>query len=298
MRGNNILGILFANVHDEKVHELTEVRTLASAPFGGRYRLIDFPLSNMVNSGINKVGVITNNNYQSLLDHLGSGKAWDLSRKREGLYILPPFDFRPYYVGADIRKGMEIGIWGGMFNESMTNLDEADRAVNAFDHDFIIGSFHCMRQDDLYRYDFANADRPSELEDFYAFMHESLRKFMNFDVLGHFSIIDRYIGEILDYSPVEDIIDEILKLLINNGRGIEINTSSFKYGTGIWLPRESILRRYHELGGEILTFGSDAHEPQYYRYHFNDAVQLAANLGFRYYCTFKNRTPEFHRMPL
>ncbi len=91
MRGNNILGILFANVHDEKVHELTEVRTLASAPFGGRYRLIDFPLSNMVNSGINKVGVITNNNYQSLLDHLGSGKAWDLSRKREGLYILPPF---------------------------------------------------------------------------------------------------------------------------------------------------------------------------------------------------------------
>ena len=87
MRGNNILGILFANVHDEKVHELTEVRTLASAPFGGRYRLIDFPLSNMVNSGINKVGVITNNNYQSLLDHLGSGKAWDLSRKREGLYI-------------------------------------------------------------------------------------------------------------------------------------------------------------------------------------------------------------------
>ena len=82
---------MFANVHDEKVHELTEVRTLASAPFGGRYRLIDFPLSNMVNSGINKVGVITNNNYQSLLDHLGSGKAWDLSRKREGLYILPPF---------------------------------------------------------------------------------------------------------------------------------------------------------------------------------------------------------------
>ena len=203
------------------------------------------------------------------------------------------------YAGViNIRKGMEIGIWGGMFNESMTNLDEADRAVNAFDHDFIIGSFHCMRQDDLYRYDFANADRPSELEDFYAFMHESLRKFMNFDVLGHFSIIDRYIGEILDYSPVEDIIDEILKLLINNGRGIEINTSSFKYGTGIWLPRESILRRYNELGGEILTFGSDAHEPQYYRYHFNDAVQLAANLGFRYYCTFKNRTPEFHRMPL
>lgn len=91
MNGNNILGIIFSNMHDEKVRELTETRTMASVPFGGRYRLIDFTLSNMVNSGINKVGVITKSNYQSLMDHLGSGKAWDLSRKREGLFILPPF---------------------------------------------------------------------------------------------------------------------------------------------------------------------------------------------------------------
>lgn len=91
MRGNNVLGLLFSNIHDERIHELTEKRTIASIPFGGRYRLIDFPLSNMVNSGINKVGVITKSNYQSLMDHLGSGKAWDLSRKREGLFMLPPF---------------------------------------------------------------------------------------------------------------------------------------------------------------------------------------------------------------
>lgn len=91
MRGNNVVGVLFANIHDERVRELSERRTMASIPFGGRYRLIDFPLSNMVNSGINKVGVITKGNYQSLMDHLGSGKAWDLSRKREGLFMLPPF---------------------------------------------------------------------------------------------------------------------------------------------------------------------------------------------------------------
>ena len=64
---------------------------MGAVPFGGRYRLIDFPLSNMVNSGINKVGVITKSNYQSLIDHLGAGKAWDLSRQRNGLFILPPF---------------------------------------------------------------------------------------------------------------------------------------------------------------------------------------------------------------
>ena len=91
MRRNNVLGILFANINDDEVHELTNERTLASIPFGGRYRVIDFPLSNMVNSGIRKVGIITRNNYQSLMDHLGTGKEWDLSRKRDGLYILPPF---------------------------------------------------------------------------------------------------------------------------------------------------------------------------------------------------------------
>ena len=91
MRGNDVIGILFAYVHEERVRELTQNRVMASVPYGGRYRLVDFPLSNMVNSGINKVGVITEQNYQSLMDHLGSGKAWDLSRKREGLYLLPPF---------------------------------------------------------------------------------------------------------------------------------------------------------------------------------------------------------------
>ncbi|MEG1427596.1 MAG: sugar phosphate nucleotidyltransferase, partial [Oscillospiraceae bacterium] len=91
MRGNNAMGILFAYVNEKRVSQLTTNRVMASVPYGGRYRLVDFPLSNMVNSGINKVGVITERNYQSLMDHLGSGKAWDLSRKREGLYLLPPF---------------------------------------------------------------------------------------------------------------------------------------------------------------------------------------------------------------
>ena len=91
MRNNNVLGLLFSNMHDEQLRDLTSVRALGSVPFGGRYRLIDFTLSNMVNAGISKVGVITKSNYQSLMDHIGSGKSWDLSRKNEGLYFLPPF---------------------------------------------------------------------------------------------------------------------------------------------------------------------------------------------------------------
>ena len=88
---NNILGLIFSNMHDEAVSELTQVRTMGSILFGGRYRLIDFPLSNMTNSGIPEVGIITKANYQSLLDHIGSGREWDLGTKNGGLHLLPPF---------------------------------------------------------------------------------------------------------------------------------------------------------------------------------------------------------------
>ena len=99
MRANNVLGIIYASTYDQSLPELTNMRTMGSVPFGGRYRLIDFPLSNMVNSGISKVGVITKSNYRSLMEHIGSGKEWDLSRKREGMFILPPFNSAEDSVG-------------------------------------------------------------------------------------------------------------------------------------------------------------------------------------------------------
>lgn len=91
MRGNNILGLILSNMHDERIPELTSRRTMGSVPFGGKYRLIDFPLSNMSNSGINNVGIVAKINFLSLMDHVRSGNAWDLSRRRSGLTVLPPF---------------------------------------------------------------------------------------------------------------------------------------------------------------------------------------------------------------
>ena len=72
----NVLGLIFASINDSAVIDLTKLRTMGSIPYGGRYRMVDFPLSNMVNSGISEVGVITKSNYGSLLDHLGSGREW------------------------------------------------------------------------------------------------------------------------------------------------------------------------------------------------------------------------------
>ncbi len=86
-----VAGLIFSNIHDAAMPELTNIRTMASVPFGGRYRLVDFPLSNMVNSGITKIGIITHDNYQSLMDHIGTGKDWDLARRSGGIKILPPF---------------------------------------------------------------------------------------------------------------------------------------------------------------------------------------------------------------
>lgn len=85
------VGLIFSNIHDNSIPELTRMRTIGSVPFGGRYRLIDFALSSMVNSGISKIGVVTHNNYQSLIDHLGNGKDWDLARRAGGIKILPPY---------------------------------------------------------------------------------------------------------------------------------------------------------------------------------------------------------------
>lgn len=106
----NVVGLVFANMHDTTLGDMTKNRTMGSVMFGGRYRLIDFPLSNMVNSGISEVGVITKSNYQSLLDHLGSAREWDLARKKGGLYILPPFG----NVESTLYRGRIEALYGAM----------------------------------------------------------------------------------------------------------------------------------------------------------------------------------------
>lgn len=94
--GKNLLGLIFSNVNEEKIPELTEKRTMGSMPFGGKYRLIDFPLSNMSNSGMNNVAIVAKRNFLSLMDHVGSGASWDLSKRRSGLTLLPPFGNHSY----------------------------------------------------------------------------------------------------------------------------------------------------------------------------------------------------------
>ena len=128
---SNLMGLIFANTHDEQIAPLTKKRAMASVPFAGRYRLIDFSLSNMSSAEITKVGVITRRNYMSLIDHIGSGRAYLLARKNGGLFILPPS-----VTGADkIYHGHLQGIYDiydflDMSKEEYVVLADADVVSN------------------------------------------------------------------------------------------------------------------------------------------------------------------------
>jgi glucose-1-phosphate adenylyltransferase len=104
-----VMGIIFASDNESKLNELTIHRTTASLPFSGRYRMIDFALSNMVNSGITKIGIITKNNYNSLMDHLRMGRDWDLNRKNGGITLFPPYALN---TSRDVYKGKVDALYG------------------------------------------------------------------------------------------------------------------------------------------------------------------------------------------
>ena len=120
-------GLIFSNIHDRSIPEMTAERTMASIPFGGRYRLVDFTLSNMVNSGIDKVGIITHNNYRSLMDHIGNGKDWDLARRSGGVRILPP------YVSAS-----DSPIGGKLYTNRLEAMLGAIDYINHCDEDVMV----------------------------------------------------------------------------------------------------------------------------------------------------------------
>lgn len=98
------------------------------------------------------------------------------------------------------------------------------------------------------------------------------------------------------YEKYADIIDAILREIISRGKGIELNTAGFKYGLGHPNPTEDVLKRYHELGGEIITVGADAHKPEHVAYDFDKVSNILKDAGFMYYTVFENRVPAFIKL--
>ena len=163
--------------------------------------------------------------------------------------------------------------------------------------DFVIGSIHVVDGCDPYeRVFFENRSEEASYRRYFTCVLANLRKYSCFDVCGHLDYVVRYgpnRNTYYTYEKYRDIIDEILRVLIQKNIGLECNTGGFKYGLGHPNPTEQILTRYHEMGGEIVTLGSDAHAPQHLAYDFNRAAMLLKECGFQYYTIFKNRKPKF-----
>lgn len=162
--------------------------------------------------------------------------------------------------------------------------------------DFIIASLHNLNgMDPYYPSYFEGRTERDCYEEFFRVQYETLRKCdpASFDTLGHMDYIVRYgpnRNKFYSYEAYADYIDPILRLLIENGKCLEVNTGGLKYGLGEPNPCTGVLKRYRELGGELVTAGSDAHEPEYLGYRFDYAAKLLQALGFRYYTVFEQRS--------
>ncbi len=151
--GTSALGVIFPNSYDDLVPELSNVRLMASIPFAGRYRLIDFILSSMVNCGIGNVSIVARKNYYSLMDHLGSGREWDLVRKNGGLHIFPPFAEKSgkMYTGRIEALASILGFLRGQ-KEKYVVMADSNLAVS-FDFNAMIAAHEASGADITIAYD-------------------------------------------------------------------------------------------------------------------------------------------------
>lgn len=172
--------------------------------------------------------------------------------------------------------------------------------AKSYDFDFIIGSTHICHGKDPYYPGFFNGRNSQEaIREYFETTLENIQKFSNFDVYGHLDYVVRYAPERdkgYSYEIYRDILDEILKLLLDKGKGIELNTGGLKKGMKDFHPCAGVLRRYRELGGEIITIGSDSHDTGNIAAHFQRAAEVLKECGFHYYSIFEKRCPEYHKL--
>ncbi|ATW23866.1 histidinol-phosphatase HisJ family protein [Candidatus Formimonas warabiya] len=196
---------------------------------------------------------------------------------------------REKYFGAlNIVKGLEMGLQPQVMER---NRDFVRK--NPFD--FIIGSVHHIDGLQLFNGDFCQGKRREEA--YRSYLQEVDRlveTFADFHVLGHMDVIRRYPGfddRTISTREYADLIDSILKKLIRSHRGIEVNSSGFRFKLADTLPTLDVVTRYRELGGEIITVGSDAHRTDAVGYKIEEAYQVLKTSGFNYVCLFRNGAP-------
>lgn len=179
--------------------------------------------------------------------------------------------------GLPIKIGVEIG-----YEKDCKN--EIDKFLSKYKFDFVIASIHYGSGLDFYTGEFYEGKTKEEAYlDYFKLVLEMVENFTNYDVVGHLDYIIRY-GPYRDkhynYDDYKEILDKILKAIIRNNRGIEVNTSGLRQGENVTFPKDKVLLRYKELGGKIITVGSDAHFNDEYQADFKEVINKLEDMGF------------------
>lgn len=188
-----------------------------------------------------------------------------------------------------IRVGLEFGI-------QTHTIPQFRALLTRYPLDFVILSIHQVENQEFWTQEFQRGRTQREYnERYYEELLAVVQQYQGYSVLGHLDLITRYDEQgVYPFERVRPLVEAILRRVIADGKGIEVNTSSHRYGLTDTTPSVAILQLYRELGGTILTIGSDSHAPAHLGTHIEEARALLRDLGFRQFCTFEQMQPVFH----
>lgn len=190
-----------------------------------------------------------------------------------------------------IKTGLEFGV-------QMHTIPQFETLFHRFSFDFIILSIHQVEDKEFWTQDFQKGRTQQEYnERYYEEMLDVVKNYKNYSVLGHMDLITRYDkAGLYPFEKIKPLVEEILKIVIADGKGIEFNTSYHRYGLNDTTPSVEILKLYRDLGGSILTFGSDSHKPEHLGTYMDEAKTRLKELGFQNFCTYEKMHPVFHAL--
>ena len=190
-----------------------------------------------------------------------------------------------------LKFGMEFGM------QSHT-IPQYKKIFSSYDFDFILLSMHQINNKEFWSQSFQSGKSQKQyIEEYYEELDRIVSNYNDYSVLGHMDVIRRYDRNgVYPFEKIKDKIKHILKKVIKNDKGIEVNTSCYRYNIGDLTPSINIIKLYKELGGKIITIGADSHHPEHVAYKIKDTEEILKDLGFKYFCTFEKMSPTFHEI--
>lgn len=190
-----------------------------------------------------------------------------------------------------VKIGMEFGI-------QMHTIPQFQELYDSYPFDFIILSIHQINNEEFWLYRYQQSKTDEQIYDgYYEELLNLVKTYKDYSILGHMDLIRRYVDKEADmFEHNKDIIEEILIQVIKDNKGIELNTSSKRYGINGLTPSIEILKLYHKLGGKIITVGSDSHNKEQLAFEIKEGMQILKDIGFEYICTFDQMKPTFHKL--